>query len=360
MNMIDEDVLTNTLHDVADSFEISHEAVERIVAEAASVGETPRLVHLPAFVHNQSRARLTLVAAALVLVVGAVSVPLFRNEGGSTTNFAIGKLAPPPSSQKVVHGSAPYSPTSGSTTGITITGSGLSSTPTSLSISQKIESTGTIALTVKGAKVNAAFSKLTELVARDGGFVNSTNAHVGTRNSGNFSYGTIVLQVPQREFAQLVSQAQRVGHTTSVSSTSSDVTSQYVDLTARITAFEASRQQYLAIMKKATTISGILAVQNQLDNLQSQIEQLQGQLNVLNNETTYATLSVTVSEAGYSNVGHARSGLSKAWHDSVGGFVSGFEWLIRLAGPALFALLLLGVLSIFGRLAWRTNRRRRI
>jgi hypothetical protein len=44
----------------------------------------------------------------------------------------------------------------------------------------------------------------------------------------------------------------------------------------------------------------------------------------------------------------------------VRGFIDGFEWLIKLAGPALFALLLLGALSILGRLGWRAYRRRRI
>ena len=360
MNMIDEDVVTNALHDVADSFEISSEAADRIASEAASVAESSRLIHLPAFVHNQSRARITLAAAALVLVVGAITVPLFRGEGGPARNLSATKSLHkvPLTGEQFVSGGTAFSPGLNSPSGVALTGT--SASTTSLTVSQKIESTGTIALTVKGAKVNAAFSKLTALVTGDGGFVNSTNAHAGARGLGHFSYGTIVLQVPQRKFALLVTQAQRVGHATSVSSTSADVTSQYVDLTARITAFKASRQQYLAIMKQATTISGILAVQNQLDNLQSQIEQLQGQLNVLDNETTYATLSVRVSEAGHSNVVHSRSGLSKAWHDSVGGFVSGFEWLIRIAGPALFALLLLGLLSILGRLAWRANRRRKI
>jgi hypothetical protein len=351
MNIVDEDVLTNALHEVASSFEISQNAVDRITSEAVSVVTPLRQMRVPAFVHNQSRARLTLMAAALVIVVGAIAVPLLRSERSPTNDLAIGKLAPPTSQKIVVHGSG----SSAATPTLTDTGNS-----TSLSGSMKIESTGTIALSVKGAKVSSAFSKLSALATRDGGLVNSTNAHVGTRATGHFSYGTIVLQVPQRSFALLVAQVQRVGHATSVSSTSTDVTSQYVDLSARVTAFKASRQQYLAIMKRATSISGILAVQNQLNNIQSQIEQLQGQLNLLNNETTYGTLSVQVSEAGQSNVVHSRSGLSKAWHDSVDGFVSGFEWLIRIAGPTLFALLLLGALSALGRLAWRANRRRRI
>ena len=133
-----------------------------------------------------------------------------------------------------------------------------------------------------------------------------------------------------------------------------------MDLRARITALQVSRQQYLKIMGRANSIDGILAVQNRLDALQSQIEQLQGQMNLLNSETTYATLTVSLTETGHSPLTpQPISGLSRAWHDSIGGFVAGFEWLIRIAGPLLFALICLGALLAIGRLAWRAKQRRK-
>jgi hypothetical protein len=114
-------------------------------------------------------------------------------------------------------------------------------------------------------------------------------------------------------------------------------------------------------MARATSISGILAVQNQLDAIQSQIEQYQGQLNVLNHATTFGTLTVTLVQSGQAqHVTHQRSGLSKAWNDAVHGFVDGFEWVIRIAGPLLFGVLFLGALVLLGRVGWRVARRRRI
>ncbi len=150
-----------------------------------------------------------------------------------------------------------------------------------------------------------------------------------------------------------------MGHTTSLSTNSNNVTSQYVNYQARISALKVSLNQYLAIMTRATTISAILAVQAQINQIQSQIEQEQGQLNVLNHQTTYASLTVHVA-ANHRAPSTHRSGLNKAFHDSVSGFVTGFEWLIRLAGPVLFALIALSVLSLAVRYAWRGVRRRRI
>ena len=225
----------------------------------------------------------------------------------------------------------------------------------------KVEASGTIALSIGNGSLQPVLSKLTFLAASEGGFVSSTQALTGGQGSKGTGTGTVVLRVPEPTFGTVVTQVQRLGRTTSVSTTATDVTSQYVDLQARITALQASRQQYLTIMAQASSIGDILAVQSQLDTLQSQIEQLQGQLNLLNSETTYGALTVSLSEAGHSPpppAPHPSSGLGRAWSASVHGFVSGFEWLLRMAGPTLFVLLCLAALAVLGRWAWRATRRR--
>jgi DNA-binding protein YbaB len=369
MTLIDEDVLIDALNDAANTFEVSKEASTRILAEARPSGPPRRPRQVPTFIGQPSRGRTYSVAAVLVMIVAGISIPLFRSEGNPNRLSATGSLGTAHSSQGNVVPKSPSPDTNGTGTVGGIASSGLKSTTVSgttftggaANTSQKIESTGTIGLAVNKGQVKSAFSRLSQFARSDGGFVDSTNANAGSGAPGKFVFGTIAVQVPQRNFAKLVSQAQSVGNTTSVRTSSSDVTAQYVDLEAHVAALEASRRQYLVIMTKATTIDGILAVQSQLDALQSQIEQLQGQLNVLSHETTYGALTVMVSEKGH----HAPttsplSGFAKAWHDSVKGFLAGFEWLVRLAGPALFAVLALCGAWVFGRYARRTIRRRRI
>jgi hypothetical protein len=246
-----------------------------------------------------------------------------------------------------------------SNTGLVVT-TGAPLAPGSAGMSQRIESSGSVDLSVKGGQIEPKFTVLGALVSGDGGSVISTQAQVGNRTSSHFAYGIIVLQVPQRMFSSLVNQVQHVGHATSINTSSTNVTGQYVDLRARIAAQEASRRQYLTIMTRAGSISDVLAVQRQLDTIQSQIEQLQGQLNVLNNQTTYGSLTVNLTTSTQPPIVVHRSGLSKAWHDAISGFVAGFEWLIRISGPVLFAVLCLGALLAVGRFAWRVTRRRRI
>jgi hypothetical protein len=184
---------------------------------------------------------------------------------------------------------------------------------------------------------------------------------MGTKASHTYSTGSIVLEVPVHNFSMLVDQVRHAGVATSVMTSANDVTGQYVDLQARIDALQVSRTQYLTIMSRTTSIGGILSIQDQLNSIQSQIEQLQGQLGLLNSETTYATMTVSLSVAGHqvNPPLHPRTGVNKAWHESLHGFAAGFEWLIRIAGPLLFALLVLAALLVIFRLAWRATERRR-
>ena len=352
MTMIDEGVLSELLHDAAQAFDVSAGATDRILAEARTAAPTPRSFGRRTPVPRSGKGRLILVAAVVALVIGGVTFSVARapvNGSASSRSAGIASFggaaipATPSTTSPGVSGSKTVSPIP----------------PGAIGQPAKVEANGSVDLTIGDGALQTVLARLTDLAVADGGFVSSDQAQFG---AGSSSTGTVVLRVPQLNFEALVTQVQRVGDATSVTTTAEDVTGQYVDLQARIKALQASRQQYLTIMTRATSIGDILAVQSQLDTLQSQIEQLQGQLDLLNNETSYGTLTVSLTEAGQRH--HAipppqpGSGIGKAWHDSVSGFVSGFEWLIRIGGPLLFVLLCLAALAILGRLAWRATRRR--
>jgi hypothetical protein len=227
--------------------------------------------------------------------------------------------------------------------------------------SAKIEQTGTLGLAVGRGRLARTMTQLSALAGAYGGFVANSQTQSGA-GSGGAPYGSVTLQLPVQSFSAALRQAQALGRTSGLTTKATDVTGQYVDLQSRITALQDSRQQYLTILAKATTVGDVLAVQEQLDGIQTQIEQLQGQLQVLSSETSYSTLTVTVNEGTPPPPPGPlpESGLVRAWHDSVGGFVAGVEGLVRLAGPVLFALACLGVLLVGGRVLWRRYQRHRL
>jgi hypothetical protein len=357
MTMIDESTLIAALHSAADDLTISDDATMRILNEARSLTSYEKSHRIRTLYRYYGRGRTIALAVAAGVVAMAITVPLVQSEYGPT-----GRLQSFSLPAKVAHGSAvPNDPLSPQGLVVHATGARASFTiiASSSNNSLKVKEVGTIDLSVGKKNFESTINELTTMAAAFGGFVANTQVRVGNATAGTYSFGTVVLQVPQRQFTALVNHVRHIGLATSVTTSTTNVTGQYVDLRARITALEVSRQQYLKIMNRTSSIGGILAVQQQLDSIQSQIEQRQGQLNLLNNQTTYGTLTVSLTESGHAPfVPRRGSGLSRAWYDSVGGFVAGFEWLIRVAGPLLFAVICLTVLLAIGRLVWRVRQRR--
>jgi hypothetical protein len=332
-----------------------------------------------------ARHRMLAVAACIVVVLAITGTvgALLRSPSGPTVTSGLAHLprtpaTPSPATTTIPHGasggaSSKFNNGAAGTFGSSNGAQGSSAappvtTPTAPTLpggavgqSAKIEQTGTLGLAVGRGRLARTMTQLTALAGAYGGFVANSQTQSGA-SAGGAPYGSITLQVPVQSFSAALRQAQALGRTSGLTTKATDVTGQYVDLQSRITALQDSRQQYLTILAKATTVGDVLAVQEQLAGIQTQIEQLQGQLQVLSSETSYSTLTVTVNEGTPPPPPGPlpESGLVRAWHDSVGGFVAGVEGLVRLAGPVLFALVCLGVLLVGGRALWRRYQRHRL
>lgn len=220
----------------------------------------------------------------------------------------------------------------------------------------RVEESGELSVVVPGARIQADLNRLMALATGAGGYVSSTSTQAS--GPGTQAQADATLQVPEASFGPVASQAKALGKVASFSTSADDVTGQYVDLQSQITALQGTRRQYLTIMAQAKTVGQVLAVQAQLDDVDSQLQQLQGQLQLMSNETTYATLNVTLSAKTLPPPPrHPASGMAKAWDAAVSGFVGGAEGVVRVGGPLLFALLLASALFACGRWAWRLWRR---
>ncbi|HXW34008.1 MAG TPA: DUF4349 domain-containing protein, partial [Acidimicrobiales bacterium] len=224
----------------------------------------------------------------------------------------------------------------------------------------KIQESGSADLRVGRNGLQRDVTQLSQLAGALGGFVADTEVQTGGGPGSSPPSASLTLEVPQSSFSALVGQLHTFGTVSSLDTKATDVTSQYVDLQARIAALASSQQQYETIMTKATSIGDILSVQSQLDDIQTQIEQLQGQLQVLDNETTYSSLAVSISEASASPVPGPtpEPALEHAWQEAVHGFLAGIEGLVEISGSLLFVLLLIAGVLLAGRFAWRHARPR--
>jgi hypothetical protein len=233
------------------------------------------------------------------------------------------------------------------------------SLPSDVGQSPEIERSGSATLEVKGDSVNAAVTQLTNIALVSGGFVASSDVQQGSGQHPTSS-GEITLQVPTNTLGTVIAQLSSLGKVSLLETRATNVTGQYVDLQARITALEDSRQQYLTILTKATSIGDILSVQSQLDTIQSELEQLQGQLQVMNGQTTYASFAVSIDQRPPKPLPAPSppSAIDRAWHHAISSFSGGFDALVRNSGGFLFFLVCLAAILVAGRWGWRRVARR--
>jgi len=105
--------------------------------------------------------------------------------------------------------------------------------------------------------------------------------------------GSIAIRVPAESFNEAMKKLREMAvDVTSESSTSEDVTEEYVDLSARLDNLEATEARLYSIMQKAETVEDILDVQRELSKVRGEIEQTKARMQYL--ERTSATSLIQI------------------------------------------------------------------
>ncbi len=113
----------------------------------------------------------------------------------------------------------------------------------------------------------------------------------------------LTLRVPESRFEAAMTRFTELGDVQRVGTSSEDVTSQYVDLKARLRHHRAVERRLLRFLAASTTIREMLVVQDRLDEVQLTIEQLEAQLKSLREVTTYSTVTLQLTERGTQQAG---------------------------------------------------------
>src|ERR1700730_4226965 len=107
---------------------------------------------------------------------------------------------------------------------------------------------------------------------------------------------SLTIRVPSSRFGDALQQLKALEGEVQTSGVSAqDVTDQFVDLQARLTAKQAEEQRYIAILNRANTIDEILKVDASLGSVRTQIEQLTAQINSIKERTDFSTISMSIS-----------------------------------------------------------------
>lgn len=211
-------------------------------------------------------------------------------------------------------------------------------------------------ITVGSGSFDSKLSAVRTLVEAQGGYIAGTDAQaqpVPDAQPSRMRMGTINFMVPAANFDPTIDQLSKIGTVQSEHITGTDVSAQYVDLNARLANAEAQRGAMLALLKQATSISDIVTVQNQIGQITAQIEQLKGQIKYLDDNTSFSSVTVTLTEAGAPVQTTSDSwGFATALNDAAHNFVATINYLVAGLGAIGPFLVLVGL----GYAVWRRRR----
>ena len=103
------------------------------------------------------------------------------------------------------------------------------------------------------------------------------------------------MRIPVASFDEGMDEVKKYGEVTSQRVNGQDVTEEFVDLDAQLGNLRATEKQFLEIMKKATEIEDILAVQREISNVRGNIDRIEGRMKYLRQSADLSTLTVHLS-----------------------------------------------------------------
>lgn len=189
----------------------------------------------------------------------------------------------------------------------------------------------TASVTLSADDVAPVSAKVKELFTRDRGSITAED----TQLAQDQQRSTITGQVPASSLDSFIASVSRLADVESVSTSAYDVTSQAVDLDARIASLTSSIARLRQLMTDAANVSDLLAAEAQLSSRQADLDALTAQRTYLSQQVAMSTVSVTIAQPDSSEHGQ------------------------RLVGAIVAVLVLMGATGVVvGLLVSRRYRRR--
>jgi hypothetical protein len=177
--------------------------------------------------------------------------------------------------------------------------------------------------------------------------VKQYNAYVSSDENQN-NYGelrhNITVRIPAKDFDKFVEAVGKgVAEFDYKEIQTQDVTSEYLDVEARIKTKKEMEIRYLAILKQAKNVIEMLEIERQLGEVRGEIESMEGRIRFLKNQVSFSTLDISF----YKNIAYQGDSFWTRLGDS---FRSGWDnLLLFIVGIVhLWPFLILIGFGIFG------------
>lgn len=188
-------------------------------------------------------------------------------------------------------------------------------------------------VSLKVQDVAAAADKIIDLNQTSGGY--AVNSHI-YRNGEEIS-ADLTLKIPQQKLTNFIASIAKFGEVTDKLVSTEDVTEEYYDAEARLKVMQAKEERLLSLLNKASSITDIISIENELGQTRSEIEVLTGRLKYLSNSVDYSTAHIILTQAIPGAIKTPQGTMGKA----VQGLITSLNHLINFGSNLIVTLFVL-------------------
>ncbi len=142
--------------------------------------------------------------------------------------------------------------------------------------------------------VHATAQAVGRMAGTMGGYVVSSSVY----QEGGRTFGSVVMRVDADRFENTLTAIRALAVEVARETTSStDVTEEYIDLAARKRNLDRTEKQLLELMERAGTVEELLDVQRELSRVRGDIEQLEARMRYLEETSAMSLIEVFLREA---------------------------------------------------------------
>jgi hypothetical protein len=207
----------------------------------------------------------------------------------------------------------------------------------------------TAALNLATREFDRARAAIDAVIQRHHGYLGSLNI---TAPAGEPRSLTATLRVPADELAAALDELKKLGRVESEQQSGEEVGEQYVDLEARLSNARHTEERLTAILRDRTgKLADVLDVEKELDRVRGEIERMDGEKKALLKRVDFATVNLTLSEAGAGAASNrVGSAAAEGWRNMVASLVAVTRF-VAATGPTVLVWALLLFFPV--RYAWK-------
>lgn len=205
-------------------------------------------------------------------------------------------------------------------------------------------------LTIEALDFDATCTALLNALKDAGGYVSSTDLY-SPSYEGARRHATYELRVPAAQYETFLQNAGSAGNLVNKQESTEDVTRAYVDVESRLRSLRLQEERLFEMMEQAGELETLLAIQNQLTEVQYQLDSYTSQRNTYDDLVSYSTVTVYVEEVRVfteapvtfgDRVAEAFRGSWRSFGEGVQDFAVGFIYFL----PTLLVLCVLAAIII--------------